>query len=119
MPKGYSAHNQRAGRTVAERLAFYSRRAANGCLLWIGAKTKGGYGKLSVGGRFVLAHRAAWEQRHGPIPPGMRVLHDCPAGDTPACIEVDHLWLGTAADNTADMIAKDRQGSHMRPAASR
>lgn len=39
----------------------------------------------------------------------MRVLHNCPAGDNPACVNVDHLWLGTARDNTQDMIAKGRR----------
>ncbi len=52
------------------------------------------------------AHRAAWIEANGPIPEGMNVLHHC---DNPPCVNVEHLFLGTAADNTQDMIAKGRR----------
>ena len=105
MPKGYSAHAQRAGKTFAERLAYRSRRAPNGCLLWHGAKLQAGYGVLAVEGVRKLAHRAAWEEAHGAIPKGMQVCHHC---DTPNCIEPEHLFLGTQADNMADKRRKRR-----------
>ena len=114
MPKGYSAHNQRTGKTVGERLAFHSRPSASGCRLWNGSKNLNGYGKLLVAGRLMLAHRAAYADANGPIPPGLCVCHKC---DVPSCIEPTHLFLGSRRDNTNDMITKGRHGDHMRQRA--
>lgn len=44
----------------------------------------------------MYVHRLTWEQKHGPIPEGMQVLHSC---DNPPCHNEEHLHLGTAADN--------------------
>jgi hypothetical protein len=52
-----------------------------------------------------------WELAHGPIPPGMCVLHTC---DTPACVEIGHLWLGTHHDNALDRSQKGRSGKSKR-----
>ena len=78
------------------------------CIIWTGATQNGGYGvkKIPKTRRNVRVHRAAWEDIHGPIPDGMFVLHKC---DNPACYNVDHLFLGTQADNIADMIEKGRK----------
>ena len=76
-----------------------------GCRLWYGPSVPRGYGVLSVDGRQVYTHRAAWQQARGPIPAGLFVLHEC---DTPACINPDHLFLGTAKENMEDMQAKGR-----------
>jgi hypothetical protein len=69
---------------------------------------KTGYVRVRVGGRAkVLEHRLAWEMANGPIPAGMCVLHAC---DNRACINVEHLFLGTYQDNALDMVAKGRHG---------
>jgi hypothetical protein len=78
------------------------------CHIWRGAKSLGGYGGGRViNGRRVEAHRLAWIDTHGPIPDGMCVLHHC---DVPPCVNPDHLFLGTHADNAADKVAKGRHG---------
>lgn len=59
--------------------------------------------------------RKAWEKAHGPIPEGLQVLHKC---DNKLCRRLDHLYLGTPKQNTADMLARDRHGEHMRPKIS-
>lgn len=81
-------------------------RIESGCLIFTGTKPNG-YGALSSpqGKPPSLVHRIAWEHFHGPIPDGLWVLHHC---DTPACFEIDHLYLGTHQDNMNDMHARGR-----------
>ena len=57
--------------------------------------------------REVLAHRLTWQRRFGEIPAGLVIMHAC---DNRACINIDHLLLGTQGDNVRDMIAKGRGG---------
>lgn len=75
-----------------------------GCHVWIGARDPRGYGRVRYGGKACLAHRVSWECVNGPVPAGLCVLHKC---DTPACINPDHLSLGTHQENMAD---RDRKG---------
>ena len=75
------------------------------CHEWTRAITSSGYGTRRIGKRQVYAHRYAWEQAHGPIPAGACVCHRC---DNPKCIRLDHLFLGTRADNSRDMVEKGR-----------
>jgi hypothetical protein len=78
--------------------------APNGCLIWTGHTAKG-YGRFTYKNRFHLAHREAWIAAKGPIPAGLLVCHTC---DTPRCVNVAHMFLGTHKDNADDMIRKGR-----------
>lgn len=101
------------GASLEERLKFYSHDGPNGCRIWHASRLPFGYGLISHRsgkGNSTRAHRVAWEIKHGPIPAGMEVCHKC---DVPACINVDHLFLGTHAQNMADMALKGR--SHKGP----
>jgi len=91
---------------LAERMEFRSRRAPNGCLEWQGTINDAGYGLIRIHGQYWRAHRVAFHLSQGPIPDHLHVCHSC---DNPRCIEPSHLWLGTNADNTADMDAKGRR----------
>lgn len=92
---------------ASERLARNSIAEPNsGCVLWTGSFSKKGYGHIKVDGKCQLAHRVAWEIKNGPVPSGLCVCHKC---DTPACINVDHLFIGTNDENMADRSRKGRQ----------
>ncbi len=54
------------------------------------------------------AHRVSWILHYGSIPSGLEVLHDCPGGDNRACVNPEHLWLGTQQDNIRDGWVKGR-----------
>lgn len=84
--------------------------ADNGCWEWNAARNDKGYGHFKMDGAVRQAHRVSWELHFGPIEGGMHVLHKC---DNPSCVNPDHLFLGTNADNAADCKAK---GRHARPA---
>lgn len=91
-----------ARRTDAERFAGRTTPGPNGCLLWTGPLNDDGYGVLPHGRK---AHRAVYSMHHGTIPGGLEVRHSC---DVRACVNPDHLHLGTHLENMGDMVARGR-----------
>lgn len=82
-------------------------RKTESCWIWVGSKSRKGYGRIGTE-KFAsakLAHRVSWEIHRGEIPTGALVLHHC---DNPSCVRPDHLFLGSGADNNADMARKGR-----------
>lgn len=92
--------------SIAERFeAKYVAEPSCGCWLWIAATKGRGYGHMKVNGKMVGAHRISYELYIGDLNNGDNVLHRC---DNMKCVNPDHLFSGSCADNTRDMIAKGR-----------
>lgn len=81
-------------------------KCSGGCWIWNGSRTRDGYPVLTIGRQQHRAHRVSYQEFVGPIPHGLLVCHVC---DQPLCVRPEHLFLGTARDNTRDMIAKGRR----------
>ena len=81
------------------------RKEENGCWTWTSCVNTYGYGETAYKGKQYLAHRLSYEFCKGPIPEGLFVCHSC---DNPACINPDHLWVGTHTDNMRDKLRKGR-----------
>lgn len=85
------------------------------CWLWVGGKFNDGYGSFSFSVRNRMrSHRFSWILHKGEIPKKMCICHHC---DIPLCIRPSHLFLGTHADNMADMSKKGHRIGERNPKA--
>ncbi len=89
---------------------FWARtvQKGTGCWEWQAALGPGGYGQLcarAFGGRLWQAHRLAWVITRGTIPDGLVIAHLC---DNRRCVNPSHLQPMTRAENSQDMVHKNR-----------
>lgn len=86
------------------------------CWLWTGSKVTNGYGCIWLNGKAKQAHRISYEIHFGSIPKNGCILHKC---DTKACVNPNHLFLGTQKDNMQDRNNKNRQAFGERSGSSK
>jgi len=80
----------------------------SGCWLWMACTNNQGYGRFKIDGKMQMAHRSSYKIHVGPIPDELCILHKC---DTPGCVNPEHLFPGTNADNVRDRENKGRGNS--------
>lgn len=96
--------------TCKRLLRDRTETTSQGCVEWRGGRCRKGYGALNLDGVTEKAHRVAYIVAHGSIPAGVHVLHKC---DNRACVNPEHLMLGSNSDNIADKVAKDRASKRL------
>lgn len=95
----------RAGRDARFWAKVDKSGGEDACWPWTGARCPSGYGSFCVEGRMSTASRYAYNWQYGDLVRELDVLHRC---DNPPCVNPAHLFLGSAADNRADCVAKGR-----------
>lgn len=111
---GYNIPKRRPGPPQISLDDFIQK--GEGCWLWIGKLNTYGYGKFTRFGKTCFAHREMWERHHGKIPSGFVVRHSC---DNPACVNPEHLLVGSHADNRRDTVERNRQAKGEAMAAAK
>ena len=92
---------------------MYEQDPETGCHNWTGSLSCG-YGQIMIDGAPRRVHRVMWQLEHGELPPGQAVIvrHTC---DNRRCYRLDHLVVGSMADNSADMVVRGRSSGRVTP----
>ena len=80
--------------------------STTGCHNFLGFRDRNGYGRIKYQNRGYAAHRLFWIIKNGELTSEQHILHHC---DNPACFNIEHLFVGSNADNVADKVSKYRQ----------
>jgi len=90
--------------TESER--FWSKvDKTSACWVWTAGRTTAGYGTFRAECGKVTAHRYAYEQKRGRVPPGALIRHRC---DNPLCVRPGHLEVGYSEHNARDRQERGR-----------
>jgi len=85
---------------------FVDKKDINDCWVWLGVKDFHGYGKFSLKCKKIGSHRVSYElSTKQKIPSGKVLMHTC---DNPACVNPNHLVIGSYSENAIDMVRKNR-----------
>ena len=90
---------------VNKHSGVYKNSLTTECWIWTAGKDTFGYGRINIDGKNHVAHRISYELYKNKIPEGLLIRHSC---DNPACVNPDHLELGTHQDNTDDRTKRGR-----------
>ena len=93
---------------IVKTILSKSTPQSNGCILWGGVKDKWGYGRITYRGNSRGVHRLIYSSKFGELTKDDVVRHIC---DTPACVNIEHLLVGTHADNVRDRCERNRSAT--------
>ena len=88
----------------------YDMERIGTCWIWRKTLNWNGYGQTTLQGKTIGAHRVSYLIYKGEIPEGMVVRHCCPGEENRACVNPDHLILGSRADNNRDTVTRGKGG---------
>lgn len=86
------------------------------CWNWRGVKNNSGYGRFSMCGKWIPAHRLSYSLIKGDISEEHVIRHTC---DNPSCCNPHHLLVGTHAENSGDAVARGRTAKGERSGRTR